>query len=100
VTAISEHRTSEQGNAFDAAILRDFIRHALNHDAIADAVHDLLYDHVARRRYHPSVVTASLRPLIDEALNTATADDWTHVTRQLTAEAQEALGLDPAPAEA
>jgi hypothetical protein len=88
----AEERATEQGNVFDAALVRSFIHAALAHDAVADHVHELLYDHVAERRFHPSVVAASLRPIITEVLDAATAADWQTVADELAADARDALG--------
>lgn len=82
-----EARISEQGNTFSPALLRSFIEIALQHDAVNDTVTDMLHDHVVGGRYHPSVIAESLRPLIDEVLNTATTDDWQRVADNLIAEA-------------
>lgn len=60
----TETRTTEQGNTIDASLLRDFILHAFNHDAVQDAVTGLLFEHVVEGRYHPSVVANSLKPII------------------------------------
>lgn len=62
----TDKRISEQGNIFDASLIRDLIVAALDHDAASDAVTDLLFEHVAGGRYHPLVVTSrtARRPLI------------------------------------
>lgn len=87
-------RRSEQGTVFPAETIRGFIHAALSHDAVADEVNDLLFDHV-HGRLHESVVVASLRPILDEVLNTATHEDWATVTDQLAVAAREALGDSP-----
>lgn len=92
-----ETRTSEQGTRSSSATLRDFIHAALHHDAVADTVVDLLHDHVVGGRYHPSVVAESLRPLIDEVLNTATTADWQRVADELIEDARQALAVDRPP---
>lgn len=51
----------------------------------------MLYDHVVGGRYHPSVVAESPRPLIDEVLDTATAQDWQRIADDLIAEARQSL---------
>lgn len=86
-----ETRTSERGNVFDSALLRDFIQHALDHAAVEQDVMTLLHGHVVGGRYHPSVVADSLRPLIDEILDTATAADWNRIALDLIADARQAL---------
>lgn len=86
--------TSEQGIAFDPETIRSFILAALAHPAAAEQTDNLLYSHVAEGRCHPTVVAASLRPIIDDIIQTATAEDWDAITRQLTTEAREALGIE------
>jgi hypothetical protein len=85
----TDKRISEQGNTFDASLIRDFIVAALDHDAASDAVTDLLFEHVVAGRYHPSVVADSLRPIIDEILETATCEDWQGAADRLIEEARE-----------
>ena len=58
---------------------------------------ELLFEHVAEGRYHPSIITESLRPIIDEILETATREDWQAVAAQLVGEAREAIGPVDAP---
>jgi hypothetical protein len=100
----TETRTSEHGNIFPVAIVRDFLLKALGHDAVVDEVNELLFDHVVGHKHHPSVIAASLKPMLEEVLGVATAEDWGWVTRALTADACEALGvkhpLDHAPKKA
>lgn len=91
----TEKRISEQGTVFDVAIVRDFLQAALNHDAVVDEVNDLLFEHVVYSRFHPSVITANLRPLITEVLDTATPEDWQYVAAKLIEEALETLKPDP-----
>jgi hypothetical protein len=86
-----ETRTSEQGNTFSSALLRSFIETALQHDAVNDAVTEMLYDQVVCGRYHPSVIVESLRPLIDDVLNTATAHDWQRIADDLIADARQTV---------
>jgi hypothetical protein len=88
----TETRTSEQGTTFRAEQVRSFLLAALQHDSVADATRELLFEHVVGGKYHPSVVTESLRPIINEVLETATHDDWKAVAEQLTAEARAELG--------
>lgn len=88
----TERRTSEQGNVFEVAAIRAFLARLLSDDLIADAVNDLLFEHVVAGRYHPSVVAASLRPIIEEVLNTTTAADWQAVAERVIAEAREVDG--------
>lgn len=54
----------------------------------------MLYDHIVCGRYHPSVIAESLRPLIDEALSTATVQDWQRVADDLIADARQTVAAD------
>jgi hypothetical protein len=90
----TEKRTSEQGTVFDRSSVRGFLLMALGHDAVIDRVNDLLFEHVMEGKYHPSVVAASLEPIIDEVLGVATFEDWDWVARALAADACEALGVE------
>ncbi len=87
-----ETRTSEQGNVFEVAAIHAFLARLLGDELIADAVNDLLFEHVVAGRYHPSVVAASLRPIIEEVLSTTTAADWQAVADRLIGEAREVDG--------
>jgi hypothetical protein len=87
----TEQRTSEQGTKFDAALIRDFIATALRHDAVADHVTEVLHEHVVEGKMHPSVLTATLRPMIEEVLETATWEDWDQVRAGLVGDARETL---------
>lgn len=84
-----EIRTSEQGNLFEVATIHAFLARLLSDELIADAVNDLLFEHVVAGRYHPLVVAASLRPIIEEVLNTTTAADWQAVAERLIAEGEK-----------
>lgn len=53
----------------------------------------MLHDHMVGGRYHPTVIAESLRPLIDEVLNTATAHDWQRVADGLIVDACETVAV-------
>jgi hypothetical protein len=44
-------RVTEQGNRIDVAILRNFLKRALENDAAADQVNELLFEHVVAGRH-------------------------------------------------
>jgi hypothetical protein len=46
-------RTSAQGNQIEVELVHDLIRCALTHDAIADPVFELLYEHIVERTPSP-----------------------------------------------
>ena len=85
-------RVTEQGNTIDVALLRGFLKRALEEDAVADAVNELLFEHVVAGRYHPSVIAESLPSHIEEILNAARREDWQAVADELIAEARELDG--------
>lgn len=87
-------RISEQENEIPIATIRDFLERVLADDAVADQVNELLFDHVALGKYHPSVVAASLVGPIEEMLQVATAEDWQAVADDLIGEARELHGED------
>lgn len=86
------HRVTEQGNTIDVALLRGFLKRALEDDAVADAVNDLLFEHVVAGRYHASVVAETLPSYIGEILGAARREDWQAVADELIAEARELDG--------
>ncbi len=94
--APSEHaaprRRSGQRNVIDVALIRGFLKRALEDDAVADPVNDLLFEHVVAGRFHPSVVAENLPGYINEILETATREDWQAVADELIAEAREIDG--------
>lgn len=83
---------TERGNRIDVAVLRGFLKRALEDDAVADAVNELLFDHVVAGHYHPSVLAERLPSYIDEILGAATHEDWQVVADELIAEAREVNG--------
>jgi hypothetical protein len=89
---VHEERRTEQGNRIDVALLRGFLKRALEDDAVADPVNELLFDHVVAGRYHPSVLAESLPTYIAEILGAARREDWQAVADELIAEAREADG--------
>ncbi|HET9164197.1 MAG TPA: hypothetical protein VFN89_12245 [Solirubrobacterales bacterium] len=91
-TPVREEQVSEQGNRIDVAVLRAFLKRALEDDALADPVNELLFDHVVAGRYHPSVIAESLPSFIAEVLGTATREDWQAVADELIAEGREVDG--------
>jgi hypothetical protein len=74
------------------ALLRGFLKRALEDDTVADPVNDLLFEHVVAGRFHPSVHAETLPSYIREILNAATREDWQAVADELIAEAREIDG--------
>ena len=92
VESPAPQRRTERENVIDIALIRGFLKRALEDDAVADPVNDLLFEHVVAGRLHPSVVAESLPGYIHEILNTATREDWQAVADELIAEAREIDG--------
>ncbi len=90
-----ETRTSGQGTSFDTETLRDFLRAALRHAAVSDAVAQLGFESVVAGRTTPSQLSAKLRPLLEEALATATDADFLAIAGDVIADASDALGVRP-----
>jgi hypothetical protein len=87
-----QQRQTEQRNTIDVALLRGFLKRALEDDAVVDPVNDLLFDHIVAGRFHPSVVAETIPSYISEVLNAATREDWQAVADELIAEACEIDG--------
>jgi len=56
--------------------VRDLLVRALGHDAVEDAVTELLFEHVVGGRQERSEVAALLRLRLQDALHAATGEDW------------------------
>jgi hypothetical protein len=83
---------TERGNTIEVALLRSFLKRALEDGAVADLVNELLFEHVVAGRYHPSVVAESLPSYIEKILGAARREDWQAVADELIAEAREVDG--------
>jgi hypothetical protein len=80
----TDKRTSEQGTAFDRAIVRDFLLTALEHDAVTDRVNKLLLDH-SRRSEEYTVDAEDFKRVLTEVLSAAWYIDWEWVAQTLKA---------------
>jgi hypothetical protein len=60
---------------------RAFLIKALQHDAVDEAVTELLFDHVVLGKCHWTVVAASLEPILHEVYEVADEADWQAVAR-------------------
>lgn len=90
--AVPEQRVTAQGDRIDVAMLRSFLRRALEDDAVTDAVNDLLFEHIVVGSVCASVLAESLPSYISEILDAATHEDWRAVADELVAEAREVNG--------
>jgi hypothetical protein len=90
-----ETRTSGLGTLFDAATLRDFLRAALRHPAVSDAVAQLGFESVVAGQSTPTQLSAKLRPLLEDALAAASDADLLTIAYDVVADAADALGVRP-----
>lgn len=79
--------------AVDSDEARELLLRALNHDAVADAVTELLFEHVVGGRYERSEVAGLLRLRIQDPFHAATGEDWEALAEAYAASAGD---LDPA----
>jgi hypothetical protein len=73
--------------------VRDLLVRALGHDAVEDAVTELLFEHVVGGRYERAAVAGLLRLRIQDALHASTGEDWQAIAENFIAEVGD---LDPA----
>lgn len=86
-TAIEEEQAMcRLGSVPEPDRLREFALAALSHDAVDDAVTELLFEHVVEGRYHPSVIAAELPRLLEEVAGAATLTDWQALAGLLVSE--------------
>ncbi|MGC1852402.1 MAG: hypothetical protein WA687_08190 [Solirubrobacterales bacterium] len=72
---------------------RDLLLRALHHDAVEDAVTEVLFEHVVGGRYERSEIVALLRLKIQDVLHAATGEDWKAIAEAYAANDGD---LDPA----
>lgn len=93
-TTTSDSRMSPSEIRYDAADVRAFITEALENEPAVERVQELLVHHVVGARLHPSVVQGSLVGIIQDIVESATAEDWRAITTGLINDAREALTDD------
>lgn len=76
----------------DSDQAREPLLRALNHDAVADAVTELLFEHVVGSRYKSADVAGLLRLRIQDPFHAATGEDWEALAEAYAASAGD---LDP-----
>lgn len=91
-TTATPERTSPQGTKFDTETLRDFIRSALRHEAVSDEITLQLQNHVDGK-ITTDELTKSLRPILADAIRTATDHDWVVIADGVLSEAESILGV-------
>jgi hypothetical protein len=95
VAAPPDTRTSTRGTVFDAVTLRSFLRAALRHEAVSDEVMQLGFEHIVAGGTTPPQLAAKLRPLLEEALATATDADLLMIARDVITDTADVLGVRP-----
>jgi hypothetical protein len=88
-----EVRITARGQRIDVALLRAFLKRALEDDAVVEEVNDLLFDHIlAAVPIDRAGVAQRLPILIPELVAAASPEDWRAVADELIAEAREVVG--------
>jgi hypothetical protein len=72
--------------------VRDLLLRALHHDAVEDAVTEVLFEHVVGGRYERSEVAALLRLKVQDVQHAATGEDWEAIAEAYVADDGD---LDP-----
>lgn len=90
-TTVQSERVSPQGTSFDTTTLRDFIRSALSQPAVSEQVDEQLQARIDGK-ITTVQLTGKLRPILTEALDAASDDDWSVVGRDLLTDAESVLG--------
>lgn len=88
-------RTSGLGTPYDAETLRDFLRAALRHPAVSDAVAQLGFESVVAGQSTPTQLSGRLRPLLEDALAAASDADFLTIAYDVVADAADGLGVRP-----
>lgn len=84
----TDTRKSEWGSEIPVAIVQDFIRTGLRHDAVADFVAEYLFDALAADGQAPAELGAALRLAFTEIIDASTDADWQRVGDDLVADAR------------
>ena len=87
----AETRTSQWGAHIPAALVQDFIRTGLRHEAVADFVAEYLFDALASDGQAPAELGEALRLAFTEIIDASTSADWQRVGDDLVADARENL---------
>jgi AcrR family transcriptional regulator len=99
MAAVTDTRTSHRGSEMPVALVQDFIRTGLRHDAVADFVAEYVFDALASDGQAPADLGEALRVAFMEIIETSTDEDWRRVGDDLVADTRENLEgpLEPAP---
>lgn len=91
MTGEAEIRRIACEDTIPVSVLRDFVLAALRHDAISDALTELLFNRVSKGDFRPEPLAPSLRSMIEEILDAAEPEDWQIVALRLIDDAREAV---------
>jgi len=84
-------RTSPWGSPIPTSVVQDFIKTAVRHDALADFVHEYVFDALDSDGEGPAELGEALRVAFMEVIETATSEDWDQVGGTLAADARDCL---------
>ncbi len=91
MAAAAETRMSRLGSEIPVALVQDFIRTGLRHEAVADFVAEYVFDVLASDGRAPAELGEALRFAFTEIIETSTDADWQRVGNDLVADARENL---------
>lgn len=92
----TDTRRSRWGAEIPVALVQDFIRTGLRHEAIADFVAEYVFDALASDGQAPAELGEALRLAFNEIIEASTSADWQRVGADLVADARDALADPPA----
>ncbi len=87
----TDTRRSYWGSEIPVAVIQDFIRTCLRHDAVADFVAEYLFDALGADGQPPAELGEALRLAVTEIIDASTCADWQRVGDDLVADARENL---------
>jgi hypothetical protein len=92
----TDTRASRLGSEIPVAVIRDFIRAGLRHEAVADFVAEYVFDALALDGQAPADLGEAHRVAFTEINDASTSADWQRVGDDLVADARDALEDPPA----
>jgi AcrR family transcriptional regulator len=87
----TDTRRSRWGSEIPVALVQDFIRTGLRHEAVADFVAEYVFDALASDGQAPAELGEALRLAFTEIIEASTSADWQRVGDDLVADVRENL---------
>jgi hypothetical protein len=87
----TDSRRSRWGSEIPVAIVQDFIRTGLRHEAVADFIAEYVFDALASDGQAPAELGEALRLAFTEIIEASSSADWQRVGDDLVADARENL---------